>query len=72
MPTPFKYRDSDWECKGCQYLTLCEAEASTVRSDDAHQEDNPRRVTIHGVGEIRDLRRGATYQNCGTVGRALA
>ncbi len=39
MPTPFAYRDSNWECKGCQYKTLCDAEAATMQVDDAHQEE---------------------------------
>lgn len=37
MPTPFKYNES-WECKGCQYETLCEAEVATMKAKDAHAE----------------------------------
>ncbi len=36
MPTPFAYRDSNWECKGCQYLTLCEA--ANMMAEQAHDD----------------------------------
>jgi hypothetical protein len=47
MPTPFAYRDSNWECKGCQYLTLCDAEAATIQTAEAQhvmatEEENAR------------------------------